>query len=487
LSKEETSSKESSHDFSVPLNFQFHSQGDSFVQALKSSIGFLVVLFHLFGGASDAVAQSPSVSEYGSIQEAVDKNPGKVVYVPSGDHSIDRAILLTKEGSGLFGPGRIVQTSTAENIITVESAKDIRIQDLTLTRPEGARDTDWAAINIERSEGIEVSGIRIFENRSPRGCIVVDSCHEVRVNDCAIRNYKTMTIDDRTHNSELYGYAFRSVDGTGIKVLRSKGIEITGNRIIEDRYLPTKEVRDEHKLGDLTVKPEKPGRLMDRDIFDSGYTNNWHQGAAVQVSGPEVSERVILRGNYYENAAQGMDIHADHVVIANNIVYRAMIGMKAMHGSKNVLIDGNHFTHCDLWSLLLMPGALSHGEQPEAEAEESKLPNVDGGTIVSNNLFSNSGEGGQFWNWAERRAEYPELNVIAILFGQLEENPPLRTVLITGNLVYNAAKESENGETKYTYALYMEEDRQPAPVDVKIVNNHFEPGRKGVSNIEIPE
>ncbi|MCA9430306.1 MAG: hypothetical protein KC940_07355, partial [Candidatus Omnitrophica bacterium] len=62
-----------------------------------------------------------------------------------------------------------------------------------------------------------------------------------------------------------------------------------------------------------------------------------------------------------------------------------------------------------------------------------------------------------------------------------------RTVLITGNLVYNSGAESEEDEieTRYNYALYLEEERQPAPVNIKVVNNHFEPGKKGVSNVDL--
>jgi hypothetical protein len=306
----------------------------------------------------------------------------------------------------------------------------------------------------------------------------------VRIDNCTITNYKTITIDDRTKEA-VSGYAFRAVDGSGIKIHDCQGVEITGNRIIERRYLPTKETRDQYKLGDLTIKPEKPGRLMPQDVFDGGYTCNWHQGAGILLTNPEGTERIIIRGNYFENAAQGMDIHGDHVIIADNMVYRAMIGMKAMHGAKNVLIRGNHFSHCDLWGLLLMPGAKSHVPQPESTAPEKRVSNVDGGAIVANNLFSDFGHGGQYWNWCNRKPEYPELNVIAILFGPLEENPPIRTVLVTGNLVYNSEAESsiEDGKVvqhgpRYDYALYIEKQRQPAPVNAKVVGNLFDTGRK---------
>jgi hypothetical protein len=55
-----------------------------------------------------------------------------------------------------------------------------------------------------------------------------------------------------------------------------------------------------------------------------------------------VSDCTRLLGNHIENAVQGIDLHCDHVIVSNNIVTNAFIGMKAMHGSRNVLISGNH-------------------------------------------------------------------------------------------------------------------------------------------------
>ena len=102
---------------------------------------------------------------------------------------------------------------------------------------------------------------------------------------------------------------------------------------------------------------------MSQEIFDTRFTNNWHQGAGIHVSGPDQTRRVIISGNYVENAPQGIDIHSDNVVVTNNIIAHAMIGMKAMHGSKNVLIDGNQFTYVDLWGIVLMTGAGSRAAE----------------------------------------------------------------------------------------------------------------------------
>ena len=62
------------------------------------------------------------------------------------------------------------------------------------------------------------------------------------------------------------------------------------------------------------------------------------------------------------------------ITVSGNIVINAFIGMKAMHGSRNVLITGNQFTRNSLWAIGLMPGAAANAE------------NFDGGSIISNNL-----------------------------------------------------------------------------------------------------
>jgi hypothetical protein len=361
---------------------------------------------------------------------------------------------------------------------------------LSFTRPEGKREANEAGIEIKDSRDVEVAHVRVSENHTHTS-ILVTSSTDVTIRNSTVLNYKGITTDDRTASKELYGYAFKAVDGTGIQVLRTQGAIIRDNRIQELDLWPTKENRDKYDLGTLTVVPEKRGRLMDEEIFKTHYTNNWHQGAGIQVSGPEDSKRIIITGNYIEHPAQGMDIHSDYVTIANNIMSHAMIGMKAMHGAKHVLIDGNQFSHVDLWGLLLMPGSGSHSAADATTTAPEVQQNVDGGTIVSNNLFSDFGFGDQYWNWTGRTTPYPELNVITVLFGQLEENPSIHDILITGNLVYDSGRDGikTNGKwekpgPRYHYALYVEQDRQPAPVNVKVYGNLLNPGMDGATNFK---
>ena len=128
---------------------------------------------------------------------------------------------------------------------------------------------------------------------------------------------------------------------------------------------------------------------ISQQTWDEGRVSNWHQGSGIVVTAPEVTEFTQLLGNYIENAAQGIDIHADHVIISQNIVNNAFIGMKAMHGSRNVIITGNQFTRNDLWAIGLMPGAASH----PAQAGKPETDNSDGGSIIANNIISDFGHG----------------------------------------------------------------------------------------------
>ena len=142
----------------------------------------------------------------------------------------------------------------------------------------------------------------------------------------------SLSIDDRTAGTES-GFAFTCIDGTGIEVEGCKGALIQGNRIIEENMLPTPEIQKKYGLGKFVKKNAVKGTLISQKIWDEEYFPAWHQGAALHVGMPEIGDCIQVLGNYIENAAQGMDIQADHVIISQNIVNNAFVGMKAMHGA----------------------------------------------------------------------------------------------------------------------------------------------------------
>src|SRR5882672_1689192 len=95
-----------------------------------SSLRVLTLVAALFSPingifANRASAAEISTSDYSSIQAAVDANPGRVVIVPAGDHSIDATIRISGVGTSLIGSGRIVMSNPAKHILEIEHAQQI--------------------------------------------------------------------------------------------------------------------------------------------------------------------------------------------------------------------------------------------------------------------------------------------------------------------------------------------------------------------------
>ena len=361
-----------------------------------------------------------------------------MIYVPAGDYEISEPLRLRSDNSGLHGPGRIIQTNPDAPIINVEKATGVRLRDLTLTRPEGRMDTKAEGIIASNCQDLRIDDVRVLDNRTASAAIVLSECRESQVRGCIVENYSRISVDDRTA-SDHYGYAFDCIDGTGITVRHCKATLIQGCRVIERRLLPTPEVQQEFGLGKFVKKNAVKGTLISQQTWDEGRVSNWHQGSGIVVTAPEVTDFTQLLGNYIENAAQGIDIHADHVTISQNIVNNAFIGMKAMHGSRNVIITGNQFTRNDLWAIGLMPGAASH----PAEAGKPETDNSDGGSIIANNIISDFGHGHAHWVWGN------EHSPIKFDAGQDPDDPPLTDVVIQGNVVHCV------GTPRYKYAVII--------------------------------
>lgn len=420
-------------------------------------------------------------SDYSTIQEAIDKNPGQVVLV-EGEHVVDAPITIKTNGSGLSGHGRIVQSNPGAPVVDVEGAAGVRICDLTLTRAEGRTESLQAGLRAMNCSGLELRGVRVIDNWSTAGAITLLSCSDARVESCTVRNYKRIGLDDRT-SSELYGYAFKVIDGTGISTQMCKNLLITGNLIVEDRLFPTLETKQANALGQLTegMNPTKKGRLAP----PGDYANNWHQGSAILVTAPETADHVTVSNNIIRNAAQGIDIHADHVACTGNSIDHAFIGIKCMHGARNVIIADNNVSHMDLWGLVMLPGTASHPAQPASEGKPAAGPNFTTGNIIANNIFSDFGFGYEYFNWEGSRG-----SVISLESGQLAENPVMTDVLVQGNIVYDSGKDGvlvdgkpEKIGPRYEYAVFM--TPEPRPQGIVFRDNVFQPGRSGVSNVPL--
>ena len=361
------------------------------------------------------------------------------------------------------------------------------IRDLTLTR---SPDTDCGhrlgACTATECQYALIENVRVVGNRAAAASIRLDRCRHTSVVRCVVRNYMTISIDDRTA-SPHFGYAFRCIDGTGICVASCQDVLLQANRILEDEYRPTREMKERHQLGQFTRAPPAKGSLVNQATWDAGYVNNWHQGSAIAVTDPQTTAYVRLVDNHIENAAQGIDIHADHVTCTGNLVINAFVGMKAMHGSRHVLIANNQFVRNDLWSVGLMPGVASHGAVAAGGGAGEQPANTDGGSVIANNIISEFGYGDSHWIWD------PQQHTCApMLFdhGQESDDPPLSGVVVTGNVVYDSGRMSGSagsaGEPpRYRYAVYV----SPAPNGPRELHFHgnlFHRGTEGVSNVDLP-
>lgn len=414
-----------------------------------------------------------------SIQAALDAQPGTRIHVPAGDHTITEPIRIRHSHSGLFGEGRIIQTNPDAPILSIEGVQDVEVRDLTFTRPSGREETKREGIIATKCRGLVLSGVRVVNNRTRSAAIAVRESRDTDIIHCRVRNYMRITEDDRT-GSKDWGYAFKCIDGTGIAVSYSQGTLISGCRVQEEELLPTREVRQKHDLGRFTRKNPEKGLIVNQKVWDAGYVDNWHQGSGIIVTAPHVSDHTRLLGNHIENAAQGIDLHADHVVVSGNLVENAFIGMKAMHGSRHVIISGNHFCKNDLWSIGLMPGAGSNAASLATPEKAGLPPNVDGGSVIAHNVISDFGRGHAAWVWSGQGTP--------LRFDERQKpgNPPLKDVVIQGNVIYDSEQDEVGGQDNtplYEYAVRLAEE----VTGLHFSGNLFHPGRRGVSNRPLPE
>jgi hypothetical protein len=434
------------------------------------------------GYTLDAASNPPADAE--TLQAALDTGEDRLITLADREYTLQATIVIRRDGSGLRGPARLVQRNPDAPVIRVRNARDVTLRDLTLTRPAGTRNARAPAIEAEGSSGLSLERISVTGNRSQAAAIRLDRCEQSEIVRCRVQNYMTLGVDDRT-SSPHYGYAFNCIDGTGIGASRCRGLLLEGNRIIELEYRPAEDLKRRHRLGEFIKRAPGRGTLVNEATWKAGYVNNWHQGSAIAVTSPEVSAGIRIVNNHIENAAQGVDIHADHVVMSGNVVINAFVGMKAMHGSRHVLIIGNQFIRNDLWAVGLMPGTASHAGIAGDKGTGARPPNVDGGSIIANNIVSDFGHGDAHWMWTDATRAPMRFDR-----GQERHDPPLHDVIITGNVIYDAsradvtAQSAARAEPRYDYAVLVE-GGPSAPQRLHFSDNIFHAGTRGVSNVPL--
>lgn len=430
----------------------------------------------LDGATAESIAETPG----SALQDMLDAHPGQVQDV-SGEVYIEQALVIRSDGGGLSGTGRIIQKNPAANIIEVTGRSGVRLCGVTLIRSRGFEESAQSAVDARDCVGLDIDNVRVLDNRSNAGTIRLERCRSSRVRGCEVINYKRIAVDDRT-SSELYGYAFRVIDGTGILITECGGVQVLDNRVIERHLMPDLKTKETFRLGEFVEgkNPAKPGPLAPKD----NYANNWHQGSAIVVTAPEATHHVLISGNLIENAAQGIDLHADQVTCSENIIDHAFIGIKCMHGSRNVIISGNNVSNIDLWGLEMQSGTASHAAEAAAGDTPAREANVTSGNIIANNVFSGFGRGHEYFNWKGARG-----GVINLETGPLPENPVMTDILIQGNVVYDSNRDlplAENGAPpppNYEWAVYV--TPEPAPKGLVFSGNLFHPGRGGVCNVPL--
>lgn len=452
------------------------------------------------GATLRAVEVSVTADNPASLQQALDARPGQMIYVPPGDYQITQTLQLRSDDSGLWGPGRIIQADPTADIINAEGRKNIQLRNLVLTRPEGKRETHRPGVRLIHCADVRIDNVQILDNQGDLGSVFAAYCSGLQIRNCLIQNYSRIAIDDRT-TIAYFGFAFNCINGTGILVRHSTGTVIENNRIIELLMVPTPELQKKHNLGKYSKKNPAKGTRMSQEAWDAEYFNGWHQGAAIQVTKGETTDYAQILGNYIENAAQGIDIHGDHIVMAYNVVNNAFIGMKAVHGSRNVIIVGNQFVRNDLWSIQLQPGTASHSafSAEEASAPDPVDPealtwtinrpgaNVDGHSIIANNIISDFGYGTAHWMWDSANTAPIQFNVGPAP----DRSPPETDVIISGNVLYDTGRDKVlvDGEPKlepprYRYAVRVGEGKD-APRGLHFTNNLLHPGTGGISNVAL--
>jgi hypothetical protein len=288
-----------------------------------------------------------------------------------------------------------------------------------------------------------------------------------------------VTVEDRTSNPRS-GIAFQAIDGTGIVITNCEGVLLSGNRVVDENTIPTKEFQGKHDLGRIVKKASQRGIDVDPVTWERGIVGgNWHQGSGIYLHG----DKIQLLGNYIRNAAQGVDIQGDHVVVDANVFDNCAIAIKVIHGSKCDVIANNQIVAPSLWGIVVACGANSYYAKTSTHGKPGEEANLPGQVVVSENIISGFGQGNASWIW---RGSH---NQAAIFLARDSENPPLDDVIVSGNIVLDDANDDTRAtddprapSEQYEYALATTENDAEA-CKPRIFNNILYPGRQGISNL----
>lgn len=433
-------------------------------------------------------APAPRGDDPRSIQAALDAQPGRALYLPAGEYRIDAPIVVSTSGSGLFGEGTIIQTNDDADMVQVRDADHVRIEGITLLREKPKFFKSARAIQAERSHYMVVRNVTIRGNRASPATVNVTDCNYATIEGCSVIDYKTVTIDDRMTN-DLYRYAFRAIDGHGIRIRHCVGTRLVRNRIIETELRPTEATMKQHELGKIVNQAAELGPLASYGVKD-GFAFIWHQGAGIGVSGPDVTAHTLIDGNYIENAAQALDVHSDFMVVTNNQITNCYTGIKVFHGSRGVVVSNNIIHRPGKYGIMLRPGSESWEAAAATADKPAREENVQRGIIIANNVITDMGYDDEHWRlWNDDPSETSPVG-IKVGTGPLATNPRYRDLIFEGNIIHDHGQDGILVDGKpsvlpprYKWAIWFDDEWRAE--NVRMSDNIFAPGEKGVSNLPI--
>lgn len=448
----------------------------------------LLVATNWLSAASPPPWPHPTAAAYPSIQAALDAHPGQPLHLPPGEYRIDQPIVIRSAGSGLYGEGTVIQANDDADIIQVTGADNVRIEGITLLREKPSYFKSARAILAERSAYFTARNVTIRGNRASPATVLLSGCNYATLEGCTIIDYKTITIDDRVNN-DLYRYAFRAIDGHGIKVAYGTGVRIIRNRIIETELRPTEATMKQHDLGKIEKRAAELGPLASFGVRD-GVAFIWHQGAGIGVSDPTRTALTLVEGNYIENAAQALDVHSDFMVVTNNQITNCYTGIKVFHGSRGVVVSNNIIHRPGKYGIMLRPGSNSHATSAAGDGAPAREENVQRGIVIAHNVITDMGYDDEHWRlWNDDPTETSPVG-IKVGTGPQEHNPRFSDLIFQGNLIYDHGRDEilVNGvpaiqPPRYKWAIWFDEEWRVE--NVRFSGNIFHPGEKGVSNLPI--
>ncbi|MEZ5275114.1 MAG: right-handed parallel beta-helix repeat-containing protein [Opitutaceae bacterium] len=448
-------------------------------------------LLALVFAASPAPASTTEIvpNDGSSIQRALDAHPGQPVHLPPGLYLIDAPLVISSADSGLIGQGTVIQTNDDADILQIRDATRVQIEGITLKRSQPKLGKDQRAIRAQRADHLVLRNISVLGNRAAQAAVEIRESDYVTVESCSVVDFKTVAVDNRMTN-DLYRYAFNAINGHGIWIVGCRGARIIRNRVIETELLPTREVMEKYELGQVVERADELGELASYGVSADGFVFIWHQGGGILVNDATRTAFTLLDGNYIENAAQGMDLHGDFMIVTNNHVTNCYMGMKAFHGARGVIISNNVFHKPGKYGILLRPGSESWEAGSTGRHGEVRDENVERGIIIAHNLITDQGYDQESWRlWNADPSETSPVG-IKIGTGPLESNPRLIDLIIEGNMIYDRGRDLvlENDHAvrpppRYKWAIWFDDAWRAE--NVRMANNIFHPGEEGVSNLPV--